>query len=351
MSLLQKSFSHFLDLWPMFRLAMIKRLNRFGSRYATLHARVARRDYSVDPVGCGAMLCSRRDCLLNLEKRAHDKDSNPSSNSCWTAEASSAGGSGPSERGAGRGVKYGRYPTSSRAVDILMRALESQGIHIGGNFETQGAVGQVGAVISVADICGTPLDYICKYFDDRTDVNVYANDPHPPPTIPMLAATKSTSTLFTRLDASSASFLVDFLQATSSHTRKQYSDDGATPVLPNSILDADKIDNVITSPPYNLAEPIIHNALLLVRVLVAMKLPVNFMCPGRTLTSRRQLLAQYPPSSIIPMCKADNSALYNTRTDEAWFIWLIPSPRPCTAGNTRTIAPFIFSFTDENEGT
>jgi hypothetical protein len=337
------------SLWPLFRQAATLRLNRFGSRTGTLHARLARRDYGVHPLLEGALLCSRKDCILNLEKQEHDKLTNRSSINTRMINASAVGSSGSGGRGSDRVGKHGRYPTSSLAVDTLLRALDSQGFGVGGGIEKKGEVRQGRAIISVADICGTPLDQICVNFSGRTDVLVYANDLHPPPTIPKLAESQSPSTLFTRLDASSESFPKDFLQATSSHSRQQSNGQVDSIVLPDaSSGPAEKIDYIITSPPYgDIALPILHNALSLASVLVAMKLPLNFLCPGRTLTDRRQFLAQHPPSSIIPMCQADNSELYSTRTDEAWFIWLISSPCPSKDVKNNSIAPFIFSYKEQ----
>jgi hypothetical protein len=286
----------------------------------------------------------RKDCIINVEKGRHTKD--PVVSSKRRFDTVSCGHS-ETVLGAGkRAGKHGRYPTSPVAMDILMRALKSQGLWQLREADSEGAV-------TVADICGTPSDRICGYFEDEANVILFANDLHPSPALLKVAQMHKylNNVFFTNFDACSDLFPVQLLEAisqtnrTSSTATSAMCDDTAAFRLPQSgRSDGDGIDYIISSPPYDNAVPIIRNALSLARVLVAMKLPVNFICAGPTLTSRRQLLAQHPPSGIIPMCQADNNQLYKTRTDEAWFIWLTPSPRP------RSMLSFIFPYNIGGEG-
>jgi hypothetical protein len=230
-----------------------------------------------------------------------------------------------------------------------MRRLQAEGIQVGGGAKDEGQTDGKGRglpTVSVADICGAPTDRICCYFAGRTDVALYANDPHPPIRNPQLAATKAPHTMFSRLDASSQHFPTNFLDAIASHSRSCHSLGRSSKEIEahcsqdDKSQSVEKIDYIITSPPYDLAVPILDNALQLAGTLVAMKLPINFVCPGRTQTDRRELLAQHPPSCVIPMCKADNSESYNIFSDEAWFVWLKKSDR--------IFPPFLFPFTVDN---
>jgi hypothetical protein len=150
----------------------------------------------------GDFFCTRMDCIINVEKRRHAQGSAVSGKRRRDTKSL-----GHDEAGGGimsgnkRAGKYGRYPTSPSAMEILMSALESQGLW------KEREVGETSAsATTVFDICGTPLDSICGYFECVEGVTLYANDLHPPLTISRVAATKAPGVLFTHFDACLESF-------------------------------------------------------------------------------------------------------------------------------------------------
>lgn len=311
----------------LFRKAVLARLNTFGCSHASEYDRMGRRDFALCPLLLGESMCTRQDCIYALERKWYVSHPPSSKAKRPSNRWQSSDRLGPVLTAMSKTVtsinppKHERYRTSIAAVEVLLGALEARGYDFGlsnnvtadiseSNRGESGRLSQSSDVadhvpsLIVADICGCPQDSIAKALLKSTNCLLVCNDFH---------ARKSTMShiFMSKLDASLPTFPDAFRIATS------------IIFLPSQNTTTN-IDVIITSPPFSLAIPILLNAFCIATSLVAMKLPMQFLCPGPTCLERREFLVSHPPSAIIPLSRCDNREFYNISIDEAWFVWLIP---------------------------
>jgi hypothetical protein len=303
----------------MHRQAVVFRLNFFARLHTSQHERVLRRDLNANPLTVGEAVCTRLDCLYSLEKkdRASSSDKRSKGGRWRSGDALGPVLTSMSQITTARHPpKHERYRTSLAAVGVLLGSLESQGYDFGrpsnanAAFRASSTVGSCsggnddrGSLLVVADICGCPQDSIVKALLNSTRCSLICNDFHARGTV--------TSHIFmSKLDASLSSFPDAFRTVLQTNL--------------SPLQSTTDIDVIITSPPFSLAIPILLNAFHIATSLVAMKLSMQFLCPGPTCVERREFLISHPPSAIIPLSRSDNREFYDISIDEGWFVWLIP---------------------------
>ena len=235
------------------------------------------RDFKTMPLSASDRFCLRATCVYELYGARVLK-----------VETRKRRSSGSGNLGDPNNVKWYVRPKTDR---IRTTSMQFSSLLSSVVLDRLDASGNKNPVI-VADICGGYADVIYRDMSVLENVSkCYTND--------LCVSVSSDS----HLDATKESFVDEWRAANNG---------------------VQMVDWVITSPPYGANAVLCAvNAMKLARIGVALKLRLTFIEPC---ISRRQFLAEFPISLIIPMRRIKDAGKGRDSVCEAWFIWYKNEP-------------------------